>query len=74
MTWLRATLIRCVRTGAAAALGAIGAATMFAQVEWDQVASATGLTMVITFLIALTGLPEADTPSPVERLRSDEGG
>ena len=67
-TWLEATVIRIIRTSAAAALGAIGAAVAFDSVAWDQVAGATALAAIITFLMCLAGLPEAHTHGPLERL------
>ena len=66
MTWLRATAVRVVRTGAQAALASIGAAVAFSQVAWDEVAGVTALAMLISFLMALTGLPETPDPAPLE--------
>jgi hypothetical protein len=70
MTWLRATLVRVIRTGAQAALASIGAAAALAEIEWDAVAGVTALAMIIAFLMALTGLPETTEPGPLE----DESG
>jgi len=66
VTWLRATAVRVVRTGAQAALASIGAAVAFSQVAWDEVAGVTALAMLISFLMALTGLPETPEPAPLE--------
>lgn len=68
--WLRATLIRMIRTGAQAAIGAIGAAAVFAEVQWDVVGGVTVLAMIVTFLTCLAGLPEA--PAPISFFDSDE--
>lgn len=56
--WFEATLIRMIRTGAEAALAVIGSTTMFGGVDWRVVGSSTLLAMVVSFLLALKGLPE----------------
>lgn len=58
--WFTATLIRMIRTGAEAALAVIGSTTMFGGVDWRVVGSSTALAMVVSFLLALKGLPEVD--------------
>ena len=65
MDWkkfLRATLIRCVRTFAESALAYIGTgAILLGDVNWLAVLSAGAMGFVIAFLMALaTGLPEVD--------------
>ena len=56
--WIEATVIRMIRTGAEAALAVIGSTTMFGGVDWRVVGSSTLLAMVVSFLLALKGLPE----------------
>ena len=56
--WFDATLIRMIRTGAEAALAVIGSTTMFGGVDWRVVGSSTLLAMIVSFLLALKGLPE----------------
>lgn len=56
--WFEATLIRMIRTGAEAALAVIGSTTMFGGVDWKVVLSSTVLAMIVSFLLALKGLPE----------------
>jgi hypothetical protein len=68
VSWLRATIVRVIRTGAQAALASIGAAVAFSQIAWDEVAGVTGLAMLISFLMALTGLPETPEPAPLENV------
>ena len=63
MDWkkfLKATLIRCIRTFAESALAYIGTgAILLGDVNWLCVLSAGGLGFVVAFLMALaTGLPE----------------
>ena len=56
--WFEATLIRMIRTGAEAALAVTGSTTMFGGVDWRVVGSSTLLAMIVSFLLALKGLPE----------------
>ena len=57
--WLKAALIRAVRTFAEAALAYIGTgALVLGDVNWLAVLSAGAFGFVTALLIALTGLPE----------------
>ena len=57
--WLKAALIRAVRTFAEAALAYIGTgALVLGDVNWLGVLSAGAFGFVTALLIALTGLPE----------------
>ena len=58
MTWVKAALIRCVRTMAEAALATIGSSMLISEVNWTFVLSASLLAGVVSILMALTGLPE----------------
>jgi hypothetical protein len=59
--WLRAALIRGVRTFAEAMLAFIGSgALVLGDVNWIAALSAGGLGFVIAMLMALAGLPEVD--------------
>ena len=66
MTWVKAALIRCVRTMAEAALATIGTSVIISEVDWTFVLSATLLAGVVSILMALKGLPE------VEEVKDDE--
>ena len=57
--WLKAALVRAVRTFAEAALAYIGTwALVLGDVNWLGVLSAGAFGFVTALLIALTGLPE----------------
>lgn len=58
MPFTRNALIRAIRTAAQTAIGAIGAATLVAQVDWPLVASTVALATILSLLTSLTGLPE----------------
>ena len=59
--WLRAALIRAVRTFAEAAMATIGTgALVLGDVNWLAVLSAGAFGFVTALLMALAGLPEAE--------------
>jgi len=59
--WLKAALIRAIRTFAEAALAYIGTgAVVLGDVNWLAALSAGGFGFVTAMLLALTGLPEVD--------------
>lgn len=58
--WLVAATIRAVRTAAQAAIGAIGAATVFSEVDWRVVAGTALLATIVSYLTSLAGLPEVE--------------
>ena len=59
--WLKAALIRAVRTFAEAALAYIGTgALVLGDVNWMGVLSAGAFGAVTAMLLALTGLPEVE--------------
>lgn len=58
--WWRAAAVRAVRTVAQAAIGAIGAAALWGEVDWRVVASAAALAGVLSLLTSVAGLPEVE--------------
>lgn len=65
--WLRAALIRAVRTFAEAMLAYIGTgAIVLDDVNWIAAMSAGGLGFVLAMLLALAGLPEVQKEPPDE--------
>lgn len=60
-TFIRASLIRCVRTIAQTAIACIGSATVLTSVDWKMVVSASLLSGILSLLTSIaTGLPEAE--------------
>ena len=58
--WLRAALIRAVRTVAQTAIATIGTSAVLSDVNWKVVASASVLSGILSVLTAFAGLPEVD--------------
>jgi len=56
--WLKAATIRAARTAAQAAIGAIGAATVFSEVDWKVIGGTVLLATILSYLTSLAGLPE----------------
>ena len=62
-SWLKAALIRAVRTFAESALAYIGSgAVVLGDVNWLAALSAGGFGFVCAILLALAGLPEVKPP------------
>ena len=67
-SWLKAALIRAVRTFAEAALAYIGTgAVVLGDVNWIGVLSAGAFGAVTAILLALAGLPEAEETVKAEK-------
>ena len=65
--WLKAALIRAIRTFAESALAYIGTgALVLGDVNWLAVLSAGAFGFVTAILLALTGLPEVKNKEPAE--------
>ena len=63
--FIRAALIRAIRTVAQTAVATIGTSAALAQVDWMMVVSASVLAGILSVLTSIaTGLPEVDTPDP----------
>jgi hypothetical protein len=58
--WLRAALIRAVRTIAQTAIATIGTSAVLSDVNWKVVISASVLSGILSILTAVAGLPEVD--------------
>ena len=56
--WLRAAMIRALKTVAQAAIAAIGAGAVFQTVDWRTVISSALLAGVLSLLTSVAGLPE----------------
>lgn len=64
--WLRAALIRAVRTVAQTAIATIGTSAVLSDVNWKVVVSASVLSGILSILTAFAGLPEVDQATTYE--------
>jgi len=59
--WLKAALIRAIRTFAQTAVSMIAVGAAFSEVDWLRVLSVSGVAFVLSMLTSLaTGLPEVE--------------
>ena len=58
MNWLKAALVRAVKTVAQTAVATIGTSALLNQVDWVMVGSAAVLAGVLSLLTSVAGLPE----------------
>lgn len=58
--WIRAALVRAVRTCAQTAAATIGTAAVMSSVDWKMVVSASVLAGILSLLTSLGGLPEVE--------------
>ena len=58
--FIRAALIRALKTRCQTAVGCIGAAVVLGDVNWPMVASAAVLAAVVSLLTSVAGLPEVE--------------
>lgn len=58
--WLKRAGIRAIKTICQTALATIGTATLFEEVNWLMILSASGLAGILSLLTSLAGLPEIE--------------
>lgn len=58
--WLRAALIRALRTMAQSAAAILGTCALLSEVDWRMTASAAALAGLLSLLMSLSGLPEEE--------------
>lgn len=56
--WLKAALVRCVKTIAQCAVATIGTSAVMGEVNWIAVGSASLLAGILSLLTSIAGLPE----------------
>lgn len=58
--WIKAALVRAVKTIAQTAVATIGTATVFSEVNWVMILSASLLAGLLSILTSIAGLPEVE--------------
>ena len=58
--WLKAALVRSVKTIAQTAIATIGTTAVISQVDWLIVLSASALAGILSMLTSIAGLPEVE--------------
>ena len=64
--WLKAAVIRALRTVAQTAIATIGTAALIQEVNWIAVLSASALAGIVSLLMAVAGLPEVKEEALLE--------
>lgn len=64
--WLRAALIRAIKTFAQTFVSMIAVGAAFSEVEWLHVVSVSGLSFVLSLATSLAGIPEVEAKPPAE--------
>lgn len=71
--WLKAAVVRAVKTAAQTAVALIGTnAVGFTDVDWVAIASAALLAAIISVLTSVAGIPEVDDGESVPELVKNE--
>lgn len=58
--WVKKAGIRAIKTICQTAIATIGTATLFEEVNWLMILSASGLAGVLSLLTSVAGLPELE--------------
>ena len=58
--WLKAALIRAIKTFAQTAVASISVGAAMSEVDWLRVLSVSGVSFVLSMLTSLAGLPEVE--------------
>ena len=62
--WLRAALIRAIKTFAQTFAGSIAVGAAVSEVDWLRALSVSGVAFVLSILTSLAGLPEVQKTEP----------
>lgn len=67
--WLKASLVRAVKTAAQSAVSAIGTTVLtIGQVDWRIIGGTAALSAVLSLLTSVAGIPEVDDGANVAKI------
>ena len=58
--WVKAALVRCIKTVAQCAVSLIGVGAVMSDIDWVMVGSASLLAGILSILTSIAGLPEVE--------------
>lgn len=71
--WIKAALVRAVKTMAQTAVATIGTTALIHEVDWRIVISASLLAGVLSILTSLAGLPEVKEAETIAEMTDGKG-
>lgn len=72
--WLKAALVRAIKTMAQTAVALIGTHTVgILEVDWIAVLSASALSGILSILTSIAGLPEVDKLEDIQNTYNTDG-
>ena len=70
-TWLKAALIRAVKTMAQTAVGMIAVGAAMSEVQWLYVGSVSLTAGILSILTSLAGLPEVELSETIKLMKDE---
>lgn len=72
MSWFKAATVRAIKTAAQAAIGVIGTGAIgILEADWANVVSVALMAAVLSYLMSIAGLPEADGGEPPSMIEGE---
>lgn len=71
-SWLIAAGVRALKTSAQTAASIISVGTIMQDIDWIMVASASGLSAVLSILTSIAGIPEVEDGASLKALTAGE--
>lgn len=71
-SWLIAAGVRALKTAAQTAASIISVGTVMQDIDWMMVASASGLSAVLSLLTSIAGIPEVEDGASLKKLAAGE--
>ena len=65
--WVKAALVRAIKTAAQTALALVGASSVLSDVDWGVTLSTVAVAALLSILTSFAGLPEVE-PDPLDEV------